>query len=116
MSLRVNIHHRSGDGARRGGLGVASRRRERKNAPGHRSSLPEIIASCLSPSLPLRPRHRDIAFDVVSLLIDLTDTDVLGDHDDPAHALVAALVDNNALELLARLSEADPDEILLPRR
>ncbi|OAY83833.1 Beta-catenin-like protein 1 [Ananas comosus] len=77
---------------------------------------PELVALNAVPSLVglLGHDNADIAVDVVSLLTDLTDADVLGDHDDPARALVAALVDNNALELLvqnlARLSEADPDE------
>lgn len=56
----------------------------------------------------------DIASDAVSLLMDLTDEDVLEDNDEPARALVDSLVENNALELLvqnlARLSESDPDE------
>lgn len=58
--------------------------------------------------------NSDIALDVVSLLVDLTDEDVLDDNDEPARILVDSLVENNALELLvqnlARLSDADQDE------
>ncbi|WOK94807.1 beta-catenin-like protein 1 [Canna indica] len=80
---------------------------------------PELIALNTVPSLVglLGHDNTDIAIDVVSLLMDLTDEDVLGDDEDneePARALVDAFLENNALELLvqnlARLSEADPDE------
>lgn len=77
---------------------------------------PDLVSLNSVPSLVglLGHDNTDIAIDAVSLLLDLTDEDVLEDNDDPARALVDALVDNNALELLvqniARLSEADPDE------
>ncbi|XP_020107655.1 beta-catenin-like protein 1 [Ananas comosus] len=97
---------------------VSLRRRRGKNA-GAPGLYPELVALNAVPSLVGLLGHdiADIAVDVVSLH---TDADILGDHDDSAHTLVAALVDNNALELLiqnlARLSEADPDEVLRPRR
>ncbi|XP_042421400.1 beta-catenin-like protein 1 [Zingiber officinale] len=80
---------------------------------------PELLALSTVPSLVglLGHDNPDIAVDVVSLLMDLTDEDVIGEDDDneePVRALVDALLENNALELLvqnlARLSEADPDE------
>ncbi|KAG6483083.1 hypothetical protein ZIOFF_059723 [Zingiber officinale] len=80
---------------------------------------PELLALNTVPSLVglLGHDNPDIAVDVVSLLMDLTDEDVIGEDDDneePVRALVDALLENNALELLvqnlARLSEADPDE------
>ncbi|XP_065029118.1 uncharacterized protein LOC135652214 [Musa acuminata AAA Group] len=80
---------------------------------------PELVALNTVPSLVdlLGHDNADIAVDVVSLLMDLTDEDVLGDDDDNEEAvrvLVDTLLENNALELLvqnlARLSEADPDE------
>ncbi|RWW16633.1 hypothetical protein GW17_00019470 [Ensete ventricosum] len=80
---------------------------------------PELVALNTVPSLVdlLGHDNADIAVDVVSLLMDLTDEDVVGDDDDNEEAvrsLVDTLLENNALELLvqnlARLSEADPDE------
>lgn len=77
---------------------------------------PDLVALNAVPSIVglLGHDNTDIAMDVVSLLVDLTDEDVLEDNDEPARVLVDALVENNALELLVqnigRLSESDPDE------
>ncbi|ONK79800.1 uncharacterized protein A4U43_C01F10200 [Asparagus officinalis] len=77
---------------------------------------PDLVALNTVPSIVglLGHDNTDIAMDVVSLLVDLTDEDVLEDNDEPAKVLVDALVENNALELLVqnigRLSESDPDE------
>lgn len=77
---------------------------------------PDLVALNTVPSIVglLGHDNIDIAIDVVSLLMDLTDEDVLEDNDEPARILVDALIENNALELLvqniSRLSEADPDE------
>lgn len=77
---------------------------------------PDLVALNTVPSIVglLGHDNTDIAMDVVSLIVDLTDEDVLEDNDEPAKVLVDALVENNALELLVqnigRLSESDPDE------
>ncbi|PSS00257.1 Beta-catenin-like protein [Actinidia chinensis var. chinensis] len=78
---------------------------------------PELVNLNTIPSILglLSHDNTDIAIDVVGLLQDLTDEDVLEDNDEPAQALVDALIENNVLELLVqnllRLSENDPDEM-----
>ncbi|PON60745.1 Coatomer beta subunit [Parasponia andersonii] len=78
---------------------------------------PELVSLNAIPSILnlLGHENTDIAIDVVQLLQDLTDEDVLEDNDEPARALVDALIENNVLELLVqnlhRLSDTDPDEM-----
>lgn len=78
---------------------------------------PDLVTLNAIPSIVSLLSHdnTDITIDVVQLLQDLTDEDALEDNDEPARALVDALVENNVLELLVqnlhRLSESDPDEM-----
>ncbi|KAK4754279.1 hypothetical protein SAY87_002383 [Trapa incisa] len=78
---------------------------------------PDLVSLNAVPSILglLSHENTDIAIDVVHLLQDLTDGDALEDNDEPANALVDALVENNVLELLVqnlqRLSESDPDDM-----
>lgn len=77
---------------------------------------PDLVTLNTIPSIIglLNHDNTDIAVDVVSLLLELTDEDVLEDNDEPARVLVDCLVENNALELLVqnllRLNEGDHDE------
>ncbi|KAK7290290.1 hypothetical protein RIF29_04601 [Crotalaria pallida] len=78
---------------------------------------PDLVNLNVVPSVVdlLNHDNSDIAIDVVQLLQDLTDEDVLDENDEPARALVEALVENSVLELLVqnlhRLSDSDPDEV-----
>ncbi|OWM64354.1 hypothetical protein CDL15_Pgr020320 [Punica granatum] len=78
---------------------------------------PDLVSLNAVPSILglLSHDNTDIAIDVVQLLQDLTDEDALEDNDEPARALVDALVENSVLELLVqnlqRLSESDSDEM-----
>ncbi|KAF5838984.1 Catenin-beta-like protein [Dunaliella salina] len=54
------------------------------------------LLSCLS------HENTDIAGDTVELLMELTDADVLQEHEEEARSLVAALLENNVLELLVQ--------------
>ncbi|GFY87672.1 ARM repeat superfamily protein [Actinidia rufa] len=76
---------------------------------------PELVNLNTIPSILGLLSHDNTDIAIVGLLQDLTDVDVLEDNDEPAQALVDALIENNVLELLVqnllRLSENDPDEM-----